>query len=574
VTSVAADRPLRSASDRLAGRIGLDAVEAGCLILLILTANVVLAALLTNGRPLSGADGLLAADQLQYFTWIREASEHGLVGNRFDLAPGDRAFLHPGFLLTGLLHGITGLSIPLTYLLLWKPVAIAITFVGSLLYVRRLLAPGPQRHAGLILALFAVMPMSAFVAWTGWGGKRRQYTFDFISGEIWTGQYLWGYLLTAVAVFTMPLVLLGLERWRRDHRPALLAWSALGALLVCWLQPWQGATLALIIVAVEGFRWWRNKERPAPGVAIVLAAIAAPAIYYFILGRVDAAWELAAGANAAGAQPQWKWPWWAIVLTLAPLAVPGALAYRRGLVKTWQDVAVRVWPIAAIVVYLLPLGTFPYHAFQGLALPLGILAVQGVVTVWPRPKLWLVVLVLLVMTVPGFIHKLEVSANSIRTAGDPFFVFDGEGKALRALESDPRAGGVLPPTYAGYIVPLRTGRESWIGPFSWTPDWDARQRLTDRLYEGPMGAAEARRFAASTDARFLFGDCRPGVRDLEPLLRPDLVRVSRWACNGGAPVASAAECARLRTATGYGCASVYELRARPAMTRVAGPPDA
>ena len=35
---------------------------------------VVLAALLTKGRPLSGADGLLAADQLQYFAWIREAA--------------------------------------------------------------------------------------------------------------------------------------------------------------------------------------------------------------------------------------------------------------------------------------------------------------------------------------------------------------------------------------------------------------------------------------------------------------------------------------------------------------------
>ena len=50
-----------------------------------------------KGRPLSGADGLLAADQLQYFAWIREASHHLLIGNRFDLAPGARSFLHPGF---------------------------------------------------------------------------------------------------------------------------------------------------------------------------------------------------------------------------------------------------------------------------------------------------------------------------------------------------------------------------------------------------------------------------------------------------------------------------------------------
>ena len=45
----------------------------------------------------------------------------------------------------------------------------------------------------------------------------------------------------------------------------------------------------------------------------------------------------------------------------------------------------RVWPLAALAVYLLPFGTFPYHAFQGLAIPLSILAVQGVLTVWRAP---------------------------------------------------------------------------------------------------------------------------------------------------------------------------------------------
>ena len=83
---------------------------------------------------------MLASDQLQYFTWIREASEHGLIGNRYDLAPDNRTFLHPGFLISGLLHAVTGLSVPVTFLL-WKPVAVALTFAGALLYARRLLPP-------------------------------------------------------------------------------------------------------------------------------------------------------------------------------------------------------------------------------------------------------------------------------------------------------------------------------------------------------------------------------------------------------------------------------------------------
>ena len=70
------------------------------------------------------------------------------------------------------------------------------------------------------------MPASALVAWTGWGGNPRQYTFDFISGEMWSGQYLWGYLMTAIAVFLMPLVLLAHRALARDRRPARSAGRA------------------------------------------------------------------------------------------------------------------------------------------------------------------------------------------------------------------------------------------------------------------------------------------------------------------------------------------------------------
>ena len=205
--------------EALTPRLGLDRVELAALAALAALSLAVLAALLAKGRAITGADGLLASDQLQYFTWIREASEHGLIGNRYDFEPDDRAFLHPGFLLSGLMHALTGLSVPLSYLL-WKPVA-----VGGHVRRRAALRPPPaaaggRRHAALLLVLFAVMPASALVAWSDWGGNPRQYTFDFISGEMWTGQYLWGYLMTGIAVFLMPLVLLGVERWRETRRRA------------------------------------------------------------------------------------------------------------------------------------------------------------------------------------------------------------------------------------------------------------------------------------------------------------------------------------------------------------------
>jgi hypothetical protein len=494
----------------------LDRIELGALVALSGLSLVVLAALLTKGRAITGADGLLASDQLQYFTWIRQASEHVLVGNEYDLAPDNRVFLHPGFLLSGLLVAVLGITVPLSYLL-WKPVAVGVTFAGALLYVRRLLPPGGQRHAALILILFAVMPASWLVAWSDWGGAPRQYTFDFISGEMWTGQFLWGYLMTAIAVFLMPLVLLAYERER-------VALAAAGALLVCWLQPWQGATLALIVLGAELLR----HRRLSLASLAVPVAVGIPAVYYFVLSVTDDAWRLAGESNAAGTQATWSWPWWAIALTVLPLAAPAALAYRLP-ARSWQEVAVRVWPFAALATYLAPVGTFPYHSFQGLAIPLSILAVQGVASRW-RVRPALVIAALALMTLPGIAHKFSVAVNSVRAAGDPYFVFEGEQQALDALERDPRPGGVLAPAYGGHMLPYRTGREVYVGALSWTPDWDARVRETRELFEGDMAPAEAQELARRSGARFAFVDCRPGLNDLRPLLGPLLERVDEYGC--------------------------------------------
>jgi hypothetical protein len=514
--------------DALLDRFGIDRFELGALVALAGFSMIVFAALLTKGRALSGADGVLAADQLQYFAWIREASENVLIGNKFDFLPDKHTFLHPGFLISGGIHAVTGLSVPLSFQL-WKPVAVVLMFAGALVYVRRLLADRGQQRVGLVLVLFAVMPASAIMAATGLGTPLQQYSFDFITGEMWSGQYLWGYLMTAIAVFLMPLVLLGAERWRRERRPRTLVLSAVGALLVCWLQPWQGGTLALIVVAVELLRWWRRGERPDPALLAIPLAVALPAIYYYVLSSEDPSWAIASESNAAGSQNSWSWPWWIVVLTVLPLAAPAALAYRLR-VAGWQEWAVRIWPFAALAVYFQPSGTFPYHSFQSLSIPLAILAVQGVASVWPRPRLWLVVGALAILIVPGTLHRIDVARQSIQAAGDPYFVFPGEQQAMDALAGDPRAGGVLAPAYDGHMLPYKTGREVYVGALSWTPDWDLRVRLTQKLFEEGMRVSEARHFVRATGARFVFVDCRPGLRDLEAELRPLIEDVRRFDC--------------------------------------------
>ncbi len=251
-----------------------------------LLSMAVLGPLLLKGRELSGSDGLFPPDQLQYLTWIRQAGAHWLIGNEYDFRADHRVFLHPGFLISGLVHRWTGASLQVSYLAVWKPVAVLVVFFGCRQYVRRLVPAGWPARVALFLALFTVMPWSALARQLG-AGPQRMYTLDFISGEMWTGQTLLGYLMTAIAVYMVPLVLLGVERARGGGSRRLLALSALGALLIMWLQPWQGAELVIVIVAVELWRRFRHGVKPDFSLVWVCAAAALPAFYYLWLGVFD-----------------------------------------------------------------------------------------------------------------------------------------------------------------------------------------------------------------------------------------------------------------------------------------------
>ena len=532
-----------------------DVWEWSMLLGLSVVSMAVLGPLLFKGRQLTGSDGLFPPDQLQYLTWIRQASLHWLIGNEFDFRTDHRVFLHPGFLLSGLVHRWTGASLQVSYIAVWKPIAVLVAFFGCRQYVRRLVPGTWAARAALFSALFVVMPWSALFKSIG-STPQRMYTFDFISGELWTGQMLLGYMMTAVAVYSMPFVLLGVERFRSGagvglRGNLLLAASAAGALLVMWLQPWQGGELLLIISAVELWRRYRHQVPIDYRLSFVLAAGALPAIYYAWIGATDTSWKLASVANQGGAQPLWSWPLWAIALTLAPLAIPAAFAL-RGPVIGWQSTAVRVWPVSVLVVYLQPFGTFPYHSVQGLMLPLSILAAQGLTTRrpegLPRTRWWMVVPVLVLLTVPGTIHKLNLVRNNIHGVAYPYYVFGGEDKALNFLEQSPIPGGVLTDTYGGLMVPPLAGRESYIGPFSWTPSWDVRANITGTFFAGKLGPRAAQRFVLGTGSRFVFQECKGRVQ--APLdLKEDL---------GGL----------VQSTHDFGCARVYVLKPYPRESRV------
>jgi hypothetical protein len=450
-----------------------------------------------HGGIVTGSDGYLVVDQLQYLNWLRQAGHHIAVANLYDLAPGPHSFVHPGVVISGLLHR-AGLDIVAAYMV-WKPVAVAALFAGSLLYVRRFVERPADRALALVLALFTASPVSALVGWGHIGSAGTKFNFDFLGGELWTGTYLWGYLFSAIAVGLVPLGLLAYERGRAGGGARWLGWAAAAGLFAAWLQPWQGATFALVIAATELVKRRRDLVAAALDLALPLAATAAPLIYYFVLSKSDASWKLADAVNDFG-----RWPWWVTVLGLAPLALPALFAYRLP-APDFGSLALRVWPLAALLIFYLPVGTFPFHAMQGLTLPLVVL---GVVALRGRAlPLWLAVAVVALLVIPGTAYRADNIRDAVAKGYQPFFLTPGEHDALAYLDHLPERGGVLAPVYSGLLVPAYTGRETWVGAGSWTPDFAHRQALADQLFAGQLSPAAARSVVRDSGARFLYSDC-------------------------------------------------------------------
>jgi hypothetical protein len=509
--------------------LGLDLFEALVLVALFALAVAPLAGLLvrvwTQGGLVTGADGHLVADPLQYVNWLRQAGDHVAVENLYDLEPGPRSFVHPGVLISGLFHR-AGLGVVAAYMI-WKPVAVLALGAGAIALTRRFVPRRDDRRLALVLALFFASPIAALVGWAGIGGNDVKFDFDFVSGELWPGTYLWGYLFTALAVGLMPLGLLAYERGRAGGRPLLLAAAAACGILSAWMQPWQGATFVAVLVAAEllCLRRGRRALDAVRDLAGPVVATAAPLAYYYVLSVSDSSWELAGAVNDFP-----RWPWWVTVLGLLPLALPALPAYRLP-APDFGSLALRVWPLAGLAVFYQPAGTFPFHAFQGLSLPLSVLAVLGVREWLGERSLPLAgaATAVLVLCAVGIVYRANELREAVNIGRQPFFLETGEHDALRNLERRPEPGGVLTPVYSGIVVPAYTGRETWIGAGSWTPDFERRRRDTEALFASELSSAEARELVRRSGAAFLYSDCH-GRADIERVVRGFTDPPERFGC--------------------------------------------
>jgi hypothetical protein len=195
--------------------------------------------------------------------------------------------------------------------------------------------------------------------------------------------------------------------------------------------------------------------------------------------------------------------------------------------------------VCALAVYFFT-SQFAYHALQGITIPLAVLAVGG----WPRlvrlaqplTATWLTTALVLIAIVPGAAYQLKTFRDSERSGAAPYTLGTDDHDALVYLDRAGGAGGVLARDEIGMAVPAFTGRRTWVGEWTWTPDFARRVALAGRLMSGQMSPTEARRFVRSTGAGFVLADC--GTSDkLQMLIAP---LISSW--------------------VRYGCASVYQLR--------------
>src|SRR5262249_7794275 len=91
-----------------------------------------------NNRVFLGAASSSAQDSMQYLAWATDAAHHGLIANLYGLNNGGHVFLHPLWLITGLLHVDAGMSY-LLLLGLWQAVALVLLIVVFRRYAQLIL---------------------------------------------------------------------------------------------------------------------------------------------------------------------------------------------------------------------------------------------------------------------------------------------------------------------------------------------------------------------------------------------------------------------------------------------------
>jgi hypothetical protein len=226
---------------------------------------------------------------------------------------------------------------------------------------------------------------------------------------------------------------------------------------------------------------------------------------------------------------------WRLALALAPLAVPAVLGY-RGRAEGLQERVLRLWVPLGVLLYVFPETPVRFHAFNGLSIPLAILAVRGTA---PYLRRWArrigqeqaaaaAIAACAFLVLPGTVDRIRSARGAVYLNQQPYNLEPGERDALDAMERASGGGGVMTSNDLAALVPYRAGRETWVGTPSWSPDFGARATAVANLFAGRLTPRQARRLVTSSRVRFVLRDCRASA-DLGAALGP-IARANRYGC--------------------------------------------
>ena len=506
-------------------RRGLDRFEWSVLLAFAAVSMFVLGAdlwqVVVDGRVWTGTDGVYIVDQMQYLAWIKDASHHILASNLFVLRSTPTDYFQPAVVISG---GLTALGVaPWLSLLLWKPVAVVAFFFGVWAFVRRGLTGLWPRRAALVLALF-------------FGSFTNVYGHVSVLGDLFPGFLTWGYVFGVMALAAMVWALVTYGDARVSDRRLWLP-GLLGG-LASLLHPWNGELLIAMVLGAEavmlvGRRYGRDQVKLT---ILTLVGTGVPLLYYAVLGKADISWKLAQVAS------KHAFSFWSITIAIAPLLIPALIAYRRR-PETFLEAATRTWPVAAFAIFVLSgtsLGATPLHSFQGITIPLSVLAVEGLQMIgWRRLRHPVLIgaAAVALFTIPATAEELHIAKGlAAPTPNNANFITHDERTALNYLAHDKDPGSVLTRSYLGAAVPGRTGRHTYVGDCLWSePNCYGMTDNAQWLFQGTPTPAAAQSFVLGSGARFLLADCQT-TADLRKLLGPII-----------------------RSAHGFGCAAVYEV---------------
>jgi hypothetical protein len=469
-----------------------------------------------NGRVWTGTDGLYIVDQMQYLGWIRSASHHFLSSNLYVLRHTPADYFMPAITISA---GLTALGVaPWLTLLLWKPAAVAALFFAMRAFARRSLSGTWERRIAVFLGLFFCSGTIIY----GSLGTLGDLFLPFLS---------WGYTFGLLAMAAMVFALIAYDRARGGTaRRAPWAAAALGG-LASLLHPWQGELIVVIVIGTELLAWRRDRRRPSLGLPVLaLVGTGLPLLYYLILNRTDLSWQLARVAS------KHSFSLFTILLGILPLLAPALVAY-RGWPRTYLGLMTRMWPVAALLIYLVSTSNFsatPLHAWGGITIPLAVLAVEGLGRLgYERlpARTAITAVAVAAATIPGAISQLHTAAQVVAPrVGNPSFIRSDEQKALDYLARDPVRGGVFTRFYLGDLVPADTGRRTFVGDCLWSePNCGDRALFSQQVFRDSVPAATARRLVQRSGARFVLADCRVNAK-LGAVLAPLTESVAHFGC--------------------------------------------